>query len=46
MTPHHSGATNGTIKRRSLTIAENIDRLSIGKPLINVVKDISKINST
>ena len=45
MTPHHSGATHGTIERRSLTIAENIDRLSIGKPLVNLVKDISKNNS-
>ena len=42
MTPHHSGATHGTGARRSQTVAENLDRLSRGEPLINVVTEISK----
>ncbi len=37
MTPHMSGWTHGTIRRRQLTIAENIRRLADGKPLINRV---------
>ncbi|MBG82125.1 MAG: hypothetical protein FI699_07105 [SAR202 cluster bacterium] len=41
MTPHHSGATFGTRDRRAETIAMNIDRLTRGKPLINVLDDIS-----
>ena len=37
MTPHHSGATDGTRNRRAQTVAENIDRLTSGQPLINVI---------
>ena len=37
MTPHMSGWTDGTIRRRQQTIAENIRRLADGKPLINRV---------
>ncbi len=42
MTPHHSGATDGTFVRRGQTVGENLDRLSRGEPLINVVADLSK----
>jgi phosphoglycerate dehydrogenase-like enzyme len=37
MTPHMSGWTHGTIRRRQETIADNIRRLSKGEPLINVI---------
>ena len=37
MTPHMSGWTEGTIRRRRQTIADNIRRLSRGEPLINQV---------
>jgi len=43
MTPHHSGATFGTRDRRAKTVAANIDRLSKGQPLENVLTDISTI---
>lgn len=43
MTPHHSGATFGTRDRRAATVAANIDRLSKGLPLVNVLSDISTI---
>ncbi len=43
MTPHHSGATLGTRNRRTTTVAANIDRLSRGEPLENVLDDISTI---
>ena len=39
MTPHHSGATIGTLNRRAATVAANIDRLSRGEPLVNVIPD-------
>jgi phosphoglycerate dehydrogenase-like enzyme len=39
MTPHMSGWTHGTIRRRQQTIAENIRRLRKGEALINVVRD-------
>lgn len=42
MTPHHSGATFGTASRRGRTVAENIDRLSRGEPLINVIAELSR----
>jgi phosphoglycerate dehydrogenase-like enzyme len=42
MTPHHSGATEGTARRRGLVLAANIDRLSRGEPLLNVVRELSK----
>jgi phosphoglycerate dehydrogenase-like enzyme len=43
MTPHHSGATLGTARRRAAVLAENIDRLYRGEPLVNVVRELSKI---
>jgi phosphoglycerate dehydrogenase-like enzyme len=42
MTPHQSGATNGTSRRRGRIVAGNIDRLYRGEPLINIVKELSK----
>ena len=35
MTPHMSGWTHGTLRRRQQTLADNIARLSQGRPLIN-----------
>ena len=43
MTPHHSGATFGTASRRGQTVAANIDRLTRGEPLLNVVTELSRI---
>jgi phosphoglycerate dehydrogenase-like enzyme len=43
MTPHHSGATEGTARRRAAVLAENLDRLYRGEPLMNVVGELSKI---
>jgi phosphoglycerate dehydrogenase-like enzyme len=37
MTPHMSAWTDGTVRRRQETMAENIRRLEHGEPLINVV---------
>lgn len=37
MTPHMSGWTAGTVRRRQETLAENIGRLSRGEVLINVL---------
>ncbi|WP_342358812.1 2-hydroxyacid dehydrogenase [Terrarubrum flagellatum] len=37
MTPHMSGWTEGTVRRRQQTIAGNINRLARGEPLINVI---------
>jgi phosphoglycerate dehydrogenase-like enzyme len=37
MTPHMSGWTSGTVRRRQETLADNIARLSQGQPLINVL---------
>lgn len=37
MTPHMSGWTNGTVRRRQETIADNIRRLGAGIPLVNRV---------
>ena len=42
MTPHHSGATEGTRTRRAKVVAENIDRLNRGEPLLNVVSELSR----
>ena len=39
MTPHMSGWTNGTIRRRQQTIAENIVRRARNEPCINVVRE-------
>jgi phosphoglycerate dehydrogenase-like enzyme len=38
MTPHMSGWTDGTIRRRQAVIAANIRRRFAGEPLENVVK--------
>lgn len=38
MTPHMSGWTTGTVRRRQETLADNITRLSRGEPLINVLR--------
>ena len=38
MTPHIAGWTTGTFEQRFRTIADNIDRLSMGRPLINVIR--------
>jgi phosphoglycerate dehydrogenase-like enzyme len=37
MTPHMSGWTDGTVRRRQQTIAANINRLVRGEPLVNLV---------
>jgi phosphoglycerate dehydrogenase-like enzyme len=37
MTPHMSGWTEGTVNRRKQSIADNINRLSAGQPLRNVL---------
>jgi phosphoglycerate dehydrogenase-like enzyme len=37
MTPHMSGWTDGTIRRRQQTIATNINALARGEGLVNVV---------
>ncbi|MGE0699125.1 MAG: NAD(P)-dependent oxidoreductase, partial [Hyphomicrobiaceae bacterium] len=37
LTPHMSGWTHGTIRRRQETMAGNIGRLARGEPLVNVV---------
>ena len=37
ITPHMSGWTSGTVRRRTETCAENINRLASGKPLLNLV---------
>ena len=38
MTPHMSGWTEGTVRRRQATIAHNIRRLSEGQPLLNQLR--------
>jgi len=38
MTPHMSGWTAGTVRRRQETIADNIARLAQGRALLNVLK--------
>jgi phosphoglycerate dehydrogenase-like enzyme len=42
MTPHISGGTDGTSSRRSRVVAENINRLYRGEPLLNVVEELSR----
>jgi phosphoglycerate dehydrogenase-like enzyme len=39
MTPHMSGWTSGTIRRRQQVMAENIKRCFAGSPLANVVRE-------
>ena len=41
MTPHGSGWTEGLLPRRCLFIAQNLDRLARGEPLVNVVRQAS-----
>ena len=43
MTPHISGGTYGTSERRSRVVAENINRLYRGEPLINVVDELTRL---
>jgi phosphoglycerate dehydrogenase-like enzyme len=38
MTPHGSGWTEGLLPRRCRLIAQNLDRLARGEPLVNVVR--------
>ena len=38
MTPHMSGWTRGTVQRRQQTMADNLARLTEGRPLLNVVR--------
>src|SRR5262245_36383873 len=38
MTPHMSGWTSGTIRRRQQTMAENIRRRREGRPCLNIVR--------
>lgn len=38
MTPHMSGWTSGTIRRRQRTIADNVRRRAAGEPCTNVVR--------
>jgi len=37
LTPHMSGWTEGTVRRRTQTCAENVNRIAAGKPLLNLV---------
>ena len=39
MTPHMSGWSAGTIRRRQLAMADNINRLARGERLVNVVRE-------
>jgi phosphoglycerate dehydrogenase-like enzyme len=41
LTPHMSGWTEGTIARRRATIAENVNRLAAGRPLINCLRPVA-----
>lgn len=43
MTPHISGGTLGTSARRARVVAANIDRLYRGEPLVNVVRELSRV---
>jgi phosphoglycerate dehydrogenase-like enzyme len=38
MTPHMSGWTSGTIRRRQQTMADNIRRRAEGRPCVNVIR--------
>ena len=38
MTPHASGWTDGLLPRRNRAIADNLNRLARGEPLVNVVR--------
>jgi phosphoglycerate dehydrogenase-like enzyme len=41
MTPHMSGWTDGTIRRRQRTIADNVMRRARGEPCVNPVRGVS-----
>jgi phosphoglycerate dehydrogenase-like enzyme len=41
MTPHCSGWTEGVMARRFAVIADNIERLRAGRPLLNQVHPAS-----
>jgi phosphoglycerate dehydrogenase-like enzyme len=43
MTPHMSGWTSGTVRRRQETMADNISRLATGRPLLNLLKPPSNV---
>ncbi len=38
LTPHMSGWTEGTVARRRAAIAENVNRLAAGRPLLNMLR--------
>jgi phosphoglycerate dehydrogenase-like enzyme len=40
MTPHGSGWTHALLPRRCRLIAQNLDRLARGEPLLNIVKPV------
>ena len=42
MTPHGSGWTEGLLPRRCRVIAQNLDRLARGEPLVNVVRPAAR----
>ena len=44
MTPHGSGWTEGLRPRRCRLIAQNLDRLARGEPLVNVVRQPTAVN--
>jgi phosphoglycerate dehydrogenase-like enzyme len=37
LTPHMSGWTDGTVRRRQMTMADNMGRLARGEALVNVL---------
>jgi phosphoglycerate dehydrogenase-like enzyme len=39
MTPHMSGWTTGTIRRRRATMAANVNARAAGRPCVNIVRD-------
>ena len=41
MTPHGSGWTHALLPRRCRLIAQNLDRLARGEPLLNVVRAVA-----
>jgi phosphoglycerate dehydrogenase-like enzyme len=43
MTPHVSGYTTGTVERRFRVVAANIDRFARGEPIVNVVRELSRV---
>jgi phosphoglycerate dehydrogenase-like enzyme len=43
MTPHVAGWTDGTARYRGAEIADNLRRLAMGKPLLNVVKPATTV---